>query len=232
MSGLIRTSIRVKRLGTPLAATVIKDLRGASHFATDKAIEKAKIQTRATIVGVGLGRLANAVGATSSLKKRKTEGSAYGVIFARGGIDSRANQALMSYTEGAQIYPTGGRKWLAFPTQAAGRLARVPLPRVGRRVFANIKNRPGLAGQLKFVPFSSTHAALVLEDASVSNKTGRAKPFGKRLGRGATRQKFVVLFWLIRFTARAARFNQHAIVAQAGADIGKYVAEYQARTPG
>jgi hypothetical protein len=226
----MRVSVKVKRLGPSLTATVIPQLRAAAHYATDRAIETAKVQTRATVRGVGLGGLANAIGATSSLKKRQTRGSAYGVIYARGGIDSRANQALMAYTHGASIYPTNGRKWLAFPTKAAGRLARLPLPRVGARRFANVKNKPAYAGvKLRFVQFSSTRAALVLDDAVVSGKTGRAKPFGKRLGRGATRHKFVIMFVLIKFTRRAQRFDQDAIVAQAGATIGQHVAEYQAR---
>lgn len=227
----MRFSIRTKRFGPPLAQRVLGELQRASHVATDKAIGVALAKTRSTIRGVGLGGLANAVDSTSSLKKAKGKGRAYGVIYAKGGINSRANQSLMAYTQGAAIFPTPGKKWLAYPTKAAGRLARVPLPRVGRRVFANVRNTPGLAGRLRFVQFSPRSAALVLDDASVSGKTGRAKPFGKRIGRGATRQKFVIMFWLIKFTKRAARFSQHDIVASAGASIGRYVAEYQAQQP-
>ncbi|MES2903269.1 MAG: hypothetical protein V4696_03705 [Pseudomonadota bacterium] len=223
---------RTKLQGQGMAKVVIPHLRRASHEATDRAIQDAKTRTRTTIRGVGLGRLDNAIGATSSLKKRRTNGRAWGAIFARGGIYSRANQALMSYTEGATILPTGGRKWLAYPTKAAGRLTRLPIPRVGGRGYANFKNQPSRGrNRLKFVRFSVNRAALVLENATVSNKTGRAKPMGKRLGRGARREKFVIMFWLIKFTRRAARFNQHAIVADAGARIGVYVEEFQRRNP-
>lgn len=207
-------------------------LRRASHYATKKAIDDAKRNTRNTIRSVGLGRLERAVGSTSSLEKGRTQGNAWGVIYARGGQYSRANQALMSYTEGATIVPTGGRKWLAYPTAAAGRLKRLPIPRIGGSGYANFKNAPSRNGmRLRFVQFSPNRAALILDNASVSNKTGKAKRLGKRLGRGATLHRTVVMFWLIRITRRAARFNQHAIVAAAGGRIGTYVEEFAARSP-
>lgn len=215
-----------------MAAAVIPHLRRAGHFATDKAIDIAKARSRSKIRSVGLGGLANAIGSTSSLKKRRTDGNAWGAIFARGGINSRANQALMAYTHGASIYPTAGRKWLAFPTKAAGRLTRLPIPRIGGRGYGNFKNQPSRSRlKLRFIQFSARAAALVLDDASVSGKTGRAKPMGKRLGRGATRHKFVIMFMLIKFTRRAARFDQDAIVAGAGAGIPGYAAEFQTRNP-
>lgn len=207
-------------------------LRRASHYATDRAIKAVKTKTRTTIRSVGLGRLANAVGTTSSLQKGRTAKEAWGAIYARGGQFSRANQALMAYTEGARILPTGGRKWLAYPTAAAGRLTRLPIPRVGGRGYANFKNQPSRSRlKLTFIRFSARRAALVLKDASVSNRTGRAKPMGKRLGRGARREKFVVMFWLIPFTTRAKRFDQHAIVRSEGRNIGRYVEEYGRRNP-
>jgi hypothetical protein len=208
----------------------IPHLRKASHYAADKAIKAAKSETRATIRGVGLGRLSNAVGATSSLEKQRTIGNAWGAIFARGGIDSRANQALMAYTEGARILPTGGRKWLAYPTKAAGRTVRLPIPRIGGRGYGNFKNQPNRYGmQLRFVRFSPTRAALVLDEGIVSNKTGKVRRGAKRVGKASTHQKFIVMFWLIPFTTRAARFNQHEIVARNGRNIGIYIEEYARR---
>lgn len=214
-----------------MSQIVLPELRGAAHYATDKAIDDAKVATRAKIRSVRLGGLANAVGATSSLKKRRPPTSrAWGAIFARGGIHSRANQALMAYTEGAMIVPTGGRRWLAYPAQAAGRLTRLPIPRIGGRGYANFKNQPSRSRlNLSFVQFSSHRAALVLKNASVSRKTGRAKPMGKRLGRGADRRDFVVMFWLIRFTRRAARFSQDAIVRDAAMSIPRHARDYQQR---
>jgi hypothetical protein len=205
----------------------IPQLRKASHYAADKAIKAAKTESRAIIRGVGLGRLANAIGSTSSLAKERTSGNAWGAIFARGGIDSRANQALMAYTQGASIVPTGGRKWLAFPTKAAGRLVRLPIPRVGGRGYANFKNQPNRYGmQLRFVKFSQTHAALVLDQGIVSNKTGRVRRGAKRAGAASSHQHFIVMFWLIPFTRRAARFDQHEIVRRNAQQIGTYIEEY------
>lgn len=229
----MRIRAKTKRQGPGISRTVLPHLRGAAHYAADGAIKIAKRQTRLTVRSVGLGGLANAIGATSSLEKRRTQSNtAWGAIFARGGINSRANQALMAYTEGALIRPTGGRKWLAYATPAAGRLARVPLPRIGRRAFGNVRNTPGInRNNLVFVRFSANRAALVLKNASVSRKTGRAKAAGKRIGRGADRKDFVVMFWLIRFTARAARFNQGQIVRQAAQAIPRLAQDYQRQHP-
>lgn len=230
----MRIRARHKRQGPGISRAVLPHLRAAAHYAADGAIQIAKRDTRAKIRSVGLAGLANAVDATSSLAKRRTNGSAWGAIFARGGINSRANQALMSYTEGALIRPTGGRKWLAYATAAAGRLTRVPLPRIGGRSFGNVRNNPSLSSRglnLQFVRFSANRAALVLKNASVSRKTGRAKSAGARIGRGADRRDFVVMFWLIRFTARAARFDQGAIVQQASRAVPRLAEEYQRKHP-
>lgn len=228
----MRATARFKRIGPRMVDVALPHLRRAAHYATDKAIKDAKTQTRSTIRAVGLGRLANAVGSTSSLAKGRTAKEAWGAIFARGGIDSRANQALMAYTEGATIVPTGGRKWLAYPTKAAGRLVRLPIPRIGGRSYGNFKNSPSRYGlKLRFVRFSPSRAALVMDEAIVSNKTGRVRRGAKRPGKASTRQRFVVMFWLIKITTRAARFDQHAIVRASGQKIGFYVEEYARRNP-
>lgn len=229
----MRAKARYERQGKRMVDVALPHMHRAAHYAADKSIRDAKLASRSKIRSVGLGRLANAIGSTSSLEKKRTAGGAWGAIYARGGIDSRANQALMAYTEGATILPTGGRKWLAFPTKAAGRLVRLPIPRIGGKGFANFKNQPSRMGgvKLRFVQFSPRSAALVLDDASVSKKTGRAKSFGKRLGRGAERKRAIVMFRLIKVTTRAARFNQHAIVAQAGRKIPFYAEEFQRRFP-
>jgi hypothetical protein len=231
----MRLRVRVERKGGRMARVVIPHLRAAAHYAADKAIKLAKAASRDKIREVGLGKLANAIGATSSLAKGRTEkNQAWGAIYARGGENSRANQALMAYTEGALIRPTGNRRWLAYPTQAAGRLLRLPIPRTGAGGrFGNFKNAPSrIRGlNLQFVQFSPSRAALVLKNASVSRKTGRAKPIGKRLGRGADRKDFVIMFWLIRFTSRAARFNQDAIVRESAQSIPRFAEEYQSKRP-
>lgn len=228
----MRMKFNVKRQGPPMPKAVLPHLKKASHYAADQAIKTAKVASRSKVRSVGLGGLANAIGATSSLEKRRTSGNAWGVIYARGGLYSRANQALMAYTEGATILPTGGRKWLAFPTKAAGRLRRLPIPRVGGRGYANFRNTPGRSGmKLRFVQFNPRSAALVLDDASMNPKTGRAKPMGKRLGRGQQRKKMVIIFRLIKFTRRAARYSQHQIVATAGTTVPRHVEDYQRKNP-
>jgi len=231
----MRLSARTTRKGGRLADTVFPHLKRAAHFATDRAIDDVKADTRNTIKSVGLGGLANAVAVTSSKKKRR-EGprdDAWGAIFARGGQFSRANQALMSYTEGAYILPTGGRKWLAYPTKAAGRLIRLPTPKIGGRPgYANFKNQPSRGRQkLEFIRFSSRRAALVLRNAVVNNRTGKAKPREKRVSRHTTAKDFVVIFWLIPFTRRAARFSQAEKVRKGANSIPRYVGEFQTKFP-
>jgi len=226
-------SKRYARQGKPISQTVIPDLRRASHFATDKATKFNYQTTRNKIRAVGLGGLSRAIGSTSSLKKRKTApgDDAWGAIYAKGGQNSRANAALEAYTKGAKILPTGGRKWLAYPTKAAGRLVRKQLPRIGRgRSFGNFKNSPSRLGmQLKFVPLSASRAMLILDDAVVNNKTGKAKRRGQRTPRNSIRKKYVVMFWLIRYTTRASRFSQDRLTKNAAQQIPFYVQQYQNR---
>lgn len=222
---------KFRREGQPFSKTVLPDLNAAAHYAADKSIAQVKQITRNKIKSVGLGRLSRAVGTSSSTKVRRTKlkDSAFGVIFARGNVNSRANQALLAYTEGARILPTGGRKWLAYATKAAGRLIRKQLPSTGRsRRFGNFRNQPRLNSGVKtrFVPISNSRAMIVLDNALVNNKTGKAKPFGKRTPKGSTRKKYVVLFWLIRFTTRAARFSQHEITRSGSKQIPFYAAQY------
>lgn len=227
---------KFRREGKPFGKTVLPDLNAAAHYAAHKSIEQVKQRTRNKIKSVGLGRLSRAVGTSSSTKVRRTKQgeSAFGVIFARGNESSRANQALLAYTEGARILPTGGRKWLAYPTKAAGRLIRKQLPSTGRgRRFGNFRNRPRITGlKTRFVPINNKRAMIVLDDALVNGKTGRAKPFGKRTPKGSVRKKYVVLFWLIRFTTRAARFSQHDITKAGSERIPFYAAQYLNKVQG
>lgn len=225
----MRGRVRTSRPKIRMAQLVRQDLRRAAHLGVNDSTEMAKDMTRQKIRSVRLGGLANAIGIQTSLRKKKTgDNLAWGALFARGGVNSRANQALMAYTEGAQIYPTGGRKWLAFPTKAAGRTVRLPIPRVSRgKAYGNFKNQPSRGPRLKFVPVNSKTALLILVNAQVSRKTGKASPYSGKKSRTADRKDGVVMFILIRFTSRMKRFDQQVIMRRAFSTIPTNIAKYQ-----
>lgn len=230
----MRARIRTVRPKIKISQIVRRDLRQAAHKGVADSTQSAKDWTRSTIRSVRLGGLANAIGTSTSLAKRRTSTElAWGALFARGGQDGRANQALMAYTLGAMIYPTGGRKWLAFPTKEAGNTVRLPTPRTGRRrSFGNFKNQPSRyrAAELVFVPVNPKLALLVLRKATVSRATGRAKPFTGKRPRNADRRDGVVMYVLIRFTTRMRRFDQQAIMKRAFATIPRNIQKYQGET--
>lgn len=206
---------------------VVPALRGAAHYATDKATTYAKASTQQTIAAVGLGRLKNAVGSSSSLRKNRRSGGAWGAIFAKGGSESRGNQTLLAYSEGAAIFPGAGKKWLAYATSAlpkrVGRYKMTPARYKGSGLVQSI-------GKLHFVLGKGGKVAyLVARKVTVSRRTGQAKAYGGRVPRGSDRQREVVAFVLIRFTRRAQRFDQGRIMRQAAALIPQYAAEYQSR---
>lgn len=219
---------RWKRQGPTLSSVVRADQRRIAHFATDRATTFAKDLTRQRIQGAGLGRLANAVGSTSSLKRRRTgNDNAWGAVFARGKAESRGNQALLAYSEGATIYPRGGRKWLAFATNAvpkrAGRYKMTP----ARYRAAGLEST---LGKLNFVPGRGGRVAyLVARKVVTSKRTGRIlRQQGGRASRGSDNKDSVIAFILIRFTRRGQRFNQKQIMEQAIATVPRFAGEFVA----
>jgi hypothetical protein len=167
---------RTKRSGQGISAIVRPQLRAAAHFAADKAITAAKVRTQSTIKSVGLGGLANVVATQSSLKKRQTASdNAYGAIFARGrpgDSENRGEQALLAYTRGASIFPTGGKQWLAFATSAIPK-------RVGRRKMTpKLYMSSGLVtsiGPLVFVPVNNRVARLVVRKVEISRRNSAVR---------------------------------------------------------
>lgn len=192
-----------------------RENRRAALDATAEASKKAQRNIQAKMRSVGLGRLANAVGQTSARQKRQTspDRDPYGVIYARGGDESRAGGALLAYSEGATIRPRRS-EWLAVPTDAAPRLVTVGGKR--RRLTPAMWESAGLnqrIGKLIFKRIRQNLAILVVRKVSLSPKTGRAKALGAS-GRTRTRipKNEVVVFVLIRQTRRAKRFDKDQIV--------------------
>jgi len=217
-----------RREGGSLAKIVRTDLRRRAHHAADRATRYAKEQTQQRIRGAGLGRLANAVGSTSSFRERGyvATDNAWGAVFARGKTEGRGNQALLAYSEGATIMPRGGKKWMAFATDAIPK-------RAGRYKMTPARyNASGLVqsiGKLVFVMGKSGRVAyLVARNVVQSKRTGRIKAPGARTPRGAVAKKSVVAFVLIKITRRGQRFNQPAIMRDAAAQIPRFAAEFNA----
>lgn len=194
------------------AALYQQDLRQASIIATDKAARRAQTSLKRVMRTAGLGRLGNAVGSTSTLRKDDRSGrTPYGVIFARGGDDSLAGGALEAYSQGVTIRAQQ-KQWLAFQTDALPR-------RIGRyRTTPERYNSSSLVqsiGKLRFKPGGPDRAYLVVDKVSLSPKNGRAKKLGPRKPR--TRivpDKEVVAFVLIRVTRRGRRFDKDVVIGQ------------------
>lgn len=191
----------------------------AMHVAVDRATRLAQKGIQDKIKAVGLGRLSGAVRSTSSeRKRRRTPENAWGAIYAAGGDESRAGQALEAYTAGATIR---GRNvtWLAIATRA--------LPKkVGRYRMTPARYEAAGAplGPLVFKRISANRAILIAQgDFKVSVKTGRAKHATGRRTRSSTRQRDVVAFVLIKETKRARRFDQADIARAAAERIGAFI---------
>lgn len=217
---------------------VLPQLKRAAVVANDRATTWAKEETRRQIAAAGLGRLGGAVGSMSTLRPgrgkaglRSRTGGAVGIIYARGKTESRANQTLLAYSEGASIFPTSGKRWLAYPTSA------IPT-RVGRKKMTPALYRAsGLTasiGKLRFVPDKNNpkQAYLVARKVTVSRRTGRAKAYAGRTPRGSDREKSVIAFVLLKFTRRAQRINQQRIMMRANDRQSLYAADYLASRAG
>ena len=193
---------------------VEKEHRRAAEEVADLASKKAQKHVQAKMRSVGLGKLANAVGHTSSKRKRRgTSDNAWGTIYARGGDESRAGGALEAYSRGTTITPKRGN-WLAVPTKAAPRLVAVGGRR--RRLTPELWEKAGLEnriGKLIFKQVRPDLALLTVRKVSLSPKTGQAKRLGPRRPRTRVVPKNdVVVFVLIKRTRRAKRFDQHQIM--------------------
>lgn len=203
----IRTS-DVRREVQRARAEHVKRRRKAALLATDRASKDAQGDVRAKMRSVGLGKLDRAVAQTSALKKGQKDRDAYGVVFAKGGDESRAGQALQAYTKGARIRPIRGR-WLWIGTKAmAKRISRY------KATPALYVKAGSPLGELKYAVLSPKRAIAYVENVGIRVKTGRARPLPKRRSKATVPTKRVILFEGIPFTYRAARFNQVTIVGR------------------
>lgn len=206
-----------------------RDLRHAQIYASDRASREGLKALRDKMSAVRLGRLGNAIGQTSTLRKGDRGGKPYGALFAKGGDKSRAGGALEAYTRGARIEPVEA-DWLW--------IAQPPLPKkIGRRrttpaLFMQ-SGLMGSIGKLEFRPLGIVNgeerALLVIKRVSVSPKTGRAKAMGPRGTRTRVPMKEVVAFVGVRITIRAKRFDKDVTLMPLARGMPKWAAEELAR---
>lgn len=189
--------------------TVGRKFRKAADIATSRQsvlfAKSVKQKTRAA----GLGRLDGAIGETSSLKLRRSVGDPFGVVYARGGEEGRAGQALYAYSNGVTIR-TRNKQWLAFQTDAIPRRAGPQRRRMTPELYKKFGFEQSL-GKLIFKPISARKALLVIRNVTLQPKTGRAKPAGKRKSRTRVFKKETPAFILIKSTVRNKRIDTKTI---------------------
>lgn len=196
-----------------------------AQYATDRASADAQRQLKAAMSSARLGRLGGAVGQTSSLKKRQKPPQPYGVLYAKGGDQSRAGQALQVYSTGATIRARN-KNWMAFVTNA------VPRTVGRRRLTPELYKSSGLQaaiGVLEFKPISKDYALLVVKNVTLHPRTHRAKRAGARPPRTRIAAKEVAAFELIRVTRRAQRFTKGQIIGAQAAKVPDHMAEFMER---
>lgn len=189
----------------------------------DKATKKAVDAQRAAMRAARLGKLANAVRSkTGRSRDRKGEPNSYGVIFAADGDESRAGGALEAYSRGTTIRPVRG-PWLWYQTAALARTSKVGGSR-GRLTPERYRQMGNPLGPLRFARISAGFAKLYVDVADVAVKTGRATRPGKGKPRTKVRTKRVTIFYGMKQTRRAQRYDPQRITAQVHAQIPAEIA--------
>ena len=217
----------VKREMQRAAAGFQRDLRRAATEAVDRATREGRAALQAQIRGKQLGGLANAVGWTSSKRKRSTgPGNAWGAWYARGGDESLSGGALEAYSRGARIVPTAGHYWLWIPTPQIKRRIKIGRGRYrvtpARWIGSNLEQT---VGKLEFRRLSAWRALLVVKDVTLSPKTGIAKKRGPRATRTREPVKEIVAFRGIRVTTRAKRFDKDQEALRWARKVPQFIAE-------
>jgi len=208
----------------------------AALDATDEAATDAKDAIRAQMGAAGLGTLGMGIGAGSDKRKtgnvHRKDGntwSASGWVFIRS-QSPRTVGAIISYTEGSTITPRRGRYlWIA--TDDVKRLVGLPIPKTGGgKGTATFRLEPRYWDRTygrtlgPLVPIRSKDGTplLVVRNATVSasGKAGSIKPLTRKTGKvpkGQVAQDFVVAFYGIPNTRRAARLDPRGIARNAAA---------------
>lgn len=197
-------------------------LLDASH----QAGRTATTRIRQAMTGAGLGRLGNAIDATSDPDKggRLHRSGAAGVSASSAihlkSRSERAIGAVEAYTQGATIRPRSGG-WLWIPSPELQRRVKG-----GKRVTPANWQASGLEqriGALVKIPGKHAGEALLIVPAVSVRTSGAANPrrmpkSGSPRGGRVLRENFVA-FIGIRSTSRRARVNPHQIIEGVRAEL-------------
>lgn len=150
-----------------------------------QASTETKQDWRAQIAGAGLGnRLANTVRSNAYQNEAKPSVGAWSLVW------SKSPKITAAHEAGPLIVPLYGR-WLAIPTEAAGKGQSGKKLTPGEWQFSRGR-------KLRFVPISATRAFLVADDVRV----GARGSFPRRYGRVRVRPQYaqtpVPIFILVR----------------------------------
>lgn len=226
MARLIGT-IRRPDLGGPFDAyyrNAVQVSEQAALLATDRAAAGALSRFRSEMQAAGLGRLGNALGSSSDLKRGGVHRfgvdgfSASGVVYVRTRSE-RTLGAIEAYTEDANIRPNRGRYlWIATDD----------IPRVtGRyRMTPELYRKNGFErkiGPLIFARSASGTPLLIAKNIGLSeagkSRSARSLTNSGRARKGQYAVPAIVAFFGIPHTARAARVDARAIMEQARAEL-------------
>lgn len=189
----------------------------AALIATDRGSRISLANQRGRMQGAGLGRLGNALGASSDLSQgrgvhRYPNGgfSASGVVFVRSQSE-RTLGAIEAYTSGADIQPRKGR-WLWIATDEVQRLVGSGKQR--RRLTPALWMRYGLDARIgKLVPGKSSNGRpiLIVRNVGISlagkKRSARSLTKSGRARKGQVAVDFIVAFYAIPNTTREARYD-------------------------
>lgn len=203
----------------------IQKAEKAALVATDRAASDALRQIRSS---GRLGRLANAIGQFSDLKKGGVFRFGAEGFSASGGLaiktrNERTVGAIESYTEGSAILPRRGN-WLWFPTPELG------IKRIQRRkVTPALYNKSGMAARLgPLIQIPGRHAGealLIVRNVQVKT-AGSGRPLkGSRSGiprAGRQQKEFIVAFVGIKRTQRVSRIDIPSIMRANAARVMDY----------
>jgi hypothetical protein len=210
-------------------ASFMQKAKNAALVATDRAARRALEEIRSDMQSSGLGRLGNALGAGSDLKKNKRVYEKGGGLWSASGHvhirskSERAVGAIISYTEGATITPRRG-SLLWFPTDDIQRLVGKGSDR--KRLEPRYWRQYGLEskiGPLEPITAKDGTRLLIVKNVGVSgsgkSRSARSLTKSGRPRKGQVARDFVVAFVGIPQTMRKRRTNPLAIAQRVANDL-------------
>jgi hypothetical protein len=208
----------------------LEKAKEAALVATDKAARRALEEIRSDMQSSGLGRLGNALGSGSDLKKNKRAYEKGGGQFSASGNihirskSERAVGAIISYTEGATIKAKNPSGFLWFPSDDIQRLVGKGSDR--KRLEPRYWRQYGLEskiGPLERISAKDGTPLLIVKNVGVSaagkSRSARSLTKSGKPRKGQVGRDFIVAFIGIRQTVRSKRTDPLAIAQRVANDL-------------